>query len=70
MAMSKKQLREWPWNGRPSKRHVWFVASQNVDACRRCGTRYYRPGGGSGAVYCFPRPEWLRDNPNDDRKEG
>jgi hypothetical protein len=36
MAMSKKQLKAWPWNGRPSARHVWRYAGINVDACERC----------------------------------
>lgn len=70
MAMSKAQLRSWPWNNRPSPRHVWYVKSQNTDACRRCGTLYYRPGGGSGAVYCSPTPQWLAEHPDDDGMAG
>jgi squalene cyclase len=70
MAMSKAQLRQWPWNNRPSARHVWRCDGQHVDVCDRCGSRYYRPGGGSGAVYCYPTPDWLRDHPEDDRKQG
>lgn len=70
MAMSKKALREWPWNNSPSKRHVWFVASQTVDGCRRCGTRFHRIADGRAAVYCSPTPEWLAANPDDDHKQG
>ena len=70
MAMSKKQLREWPWNNRPSKRHVWKVKSQNVDYCERCQSSYLRNLGGTGPVYCFARPEWLAAHPDDDGKQG
>ena len=63
--MNKAQLREWPWNNRPSAKHVWYVKSQNVDACHRCGCHYIRSGGGSGPVYCFPSKEWLADHPGD-----
>jgi hypothetical protein len=71
MAISKKALREWPHNNRPSKRHVWFVVSQNVDGCKRCGTRFHRIADGpSGAVYCVPTPQWLADNPTDDGMAG
>ena len=66
MSMSKAQMREWPWNQRPSARHVWYVKSQNTDGCKRCGTLFYRPGGGTAAVYCHPTPQWLADNPADD----
>jgi hypothetical protein len=64
--MKKQQLREWPWNNRPSKRHVWYCKSQTTDACHRCGTSFYRPGGGSGAVYCYPTAQWMQDHPSDD----
>lgn len=70
MAMSKAQMRTWPWNNRPSARHVWDTKSQNVDRCLRCGTLYYRPGGGTAAVYCYATPAWLAGHPDDDRKEG
>lgn len=66
MGKMKALLHEWPWNNRPSARHVWYVKSQNVDACKRCGTFFYRPGGGTGAVYCFPTPQWLKEHPEDD----
>lgn len=68
--LSRKQRSQWPHNGRPSARHVWYVASQNVDACHRCGTRFLRNVDTTGAIYCAPTPEWLRDHPDDDRKEG
>lgn len=70
---AKKRLAartQWPWNGRPSSRHVWKVASQNVDFCERCGTRFHRIADASGAIYCAPTPEWLASHPDDDRKEG
>lgn len=70
MAMSKKEMREWPFNGMPSKRHVWRVAHQNVDVCDRCGARFYRVADARGAIYCYPKPEWLANHPNDDLKEG
>jgi hypothetical protein len=71
MNMNRAQLRQWPWNNRPSKRHVWYVASQNVDACKRCGTRFHRIADApSGAIYCHPTPNWLREHPDDDRAEG
>ena len=73
MAMSRKQLREWPWNNRPSARHVFahkHSASGGVAVCQRCGTRYVYAGGGSAAVYCVPTPEWLHANPGDDGKHG
>lgn len=65
--MRRNKSSEWPWNNRPSSRHVWYVASQNVDACHRCGTRFHRIADApSGAVYCFPKPEWLAAHPEDD----
>jgi hypothetical protein len=70
LSMSKKQLREWPWNNRPSKRHVWKVKSQNVDYCERCQSSYIRSLGGTGPVYCYARPEWLAAHPDDDGKVG
>lgn len=70
MAMSRATLREWPWNNQPSKRHVWKVASQNVDACERCGTRFHRIADARGAVYCFASPEWLKGHPEDDGRQG
>ncbi len=71
MAMSKAKMREWPWNGRPSSRHVWKVASQNVDYCERCGTRFHRIADGpSGAIYCSPTPQWIAAHPDDDRMLG
>ncbi len=65
MAMSKAQLREWPWNNRPSAKHVWYVKSQGVDSCHRCGCSYIRRLGGSGPVYCFPTSQWLAEHPDD-----
>ena len=65
MSLSKAKMREWPWNNRPSSKHVWYVKSQGVDACHRCGCAYIRQGGGSGPVYCFPTPAWLAEHPSD-----
>ena len=65
MAMSKAQMREWPWNNRPSPKHLWYVTSQGVDAFRRCGCSYIGAGGGTGPVYCSPTPEWLQAHPGD-----
>lgn len=68
--MSKAQRVNWPWNGRPSARHIWRVAGQDVDACARCGTRFLRTHDARGAIYCVPTPAWLQAHPEDDRKEG
>ena len=68
--ISKASLKEWPWNGRPSKRHVWKAASQDVDYCLRCGTRFHRIADAGGAIYCFATPEWRAAHPEDDGKEG
>ena len=71
MSMSKTQLHSWPWNNRPSARHIWYCKSQNVDVCRRCGTMFHRIADApSGAVYCVATPQWLADHPDDDRKKG
>ena len=58
---------------RPSKRHVIKVegiGESLIEICLRCGSRY-RPNRdfGIGALYCHPKPEWLREHPDDDRTE-
>lgn len=68
--MASKNQVKWPWNNRPSSRHIWYCVNQQTDGCRRCGTMFYRPAGGTGAVYCYPKPEWLKDHPEDDGKLG
>lgn len=64
MAMSKAQMQEWPWNNRPSPKHVWTVKGNN-DHCARCKSTYIRAAGGTGPVYCFPSKEWLAEHPGD-----
>ena len=68
--MTRAKLREWPWNDAPSKRHVWKVASQNVDQCERCGCRFLRTHDARGAIYCVPTPNWVAHHPDDDMKQG
>jgi hypothetical protein len=68
--LSKAKMREWPWNNMPSKRHEWFVVGQNVDGCKRCGTRFHRIADTRGAVYCYATADWLREHPDDDGKQG
>ncbi len=75
MAMSKKQLREWPWNGQPSKRHVWKVLrwsqlTGSVERCERCDRTFVEKADTRGPVYCYPTPEWLKTHPGDDGKTG
>lgn len=64
--MRKTKARDSRLSYSVSKAHVWYVKSDNVDACRRCGSSYYRPGGGQGAFYCYPTPQWLNEHPEDD----
>ena len=57
----------------PSKRHVWEVSgigNSLLEHCKRCGCNY-RPNRdfGIAALYCPPKPEWLRDHSDDDLGE-
>lgn len=52
----------------PSPRHMWEVKSQTCDVCKRCGSTYLHRVGGRAAFYCYPTPEWLKANPQDDGK--
>lgn len=74
MAMSKAALKQWPWNNRPSARHVFKVTFQSGneigETCQRCGSHYNTRVGGTAAVYCCAKPAWLAANPGDDGKEG
>ena len=59
---------------RPSKRHVWEVlplskAKTLTEHCKRCGCYYVPSHGGIASLYCSPSPQWLKDNPEDDRGE-
>jgi len=56
--MSKAQLRQWPWNNRPSARHVWYVKSQNIDACHRCDV----------LIHEAHTPAWLATRPETFRR--
>lgn len=52
-----------------SKKHHYVFVSEHVDVCQRCGNHYNRlTDGWHGAIYCNPTPQWLRDNPTDDRE--
>ena len=79
MAMSKAQLREWPWNNQPSKRHVWGKHtfknpttnwSGYAATCERCGRHFNERADTRAPVYCYPTAEWLAAHPNDDGKTG
>jgi hypothetical protein len=67
--MNKKDLKKWPWNGQPSKRHVW-VYEHPLEICMRCGCLYNPQREARAAIYCFARPQWLASHPNDDKAEG
>jgi hypothetical protein len=60
--MARKMLDE-----SPSKRHVWKY-EHPIERCLRCGCLYNPQHGGRAAVHCFPKPAWLKDHPEDDRK--
>jgi hypothetical protein len=68
--MSKAQANQWPWNNRPSSRHVFKVTFQNGsefgETCERCGTHYNTRVGGTAPVYCYPTKGWLGAHPADD----
>lgn len=60
-----------------SPRHVWkhdkFASSGDgskpVDKCQRCGAYFSYSGMDThGPMFCNPRPEWLREHPEDDLK--
>ena len=73
--MSKKQLREWPWNNQQSKRHVWkFLRMSDltgaVERCERCDRSFIEKADTHGPVYCNPTPAWLLAHPDDDQKQG
>jgi len=75
MAMSKAQLREWPWNNQPSKRHVWKLLRMTdragaVERCERCGSTFIEKADARGPVYCYATKEWMVDHPGDDGKQG
>lgn len=75
MAMSKKALREWPWNNQPSKLHRWkFIRMTEhtgaVESCERCGSHFIERADTRGAVYCYPTPDWLAEHPDDNGKTG
>lgn len=75
MAMSKAQLRTWPWNNCPSKRHVWKESSTgkycgHTAKCARCDSVFIELADTRGPVYCYPTPAWMAANPTDDGKLG
>lgn len=67
--MKKAQRHEWPWNNRPSSKHVFKVTFQNGsefgETCQRCGCHYNTRVGGTAAVYCYPSKDWLAARPGD-----
>lgn len=70
----RKQV-QWPWNNRPSSRHVWKLVSMTqragaVEKCQRCGRTFIEKADGRGPVYCYATTEWLAAHPEDDAKEG
>jgi hypothetical protein len=73
--MTKKQLREWPWNNQPSKRHVWkFLRMSDltgaVEQCTRCGRSFIEKADTRGPVYCNPTAQWLVEHPDDYGAQG
>ena len=70
MAISKQTLREWPWNNRPSSRHVWAQVhsprGEHIERCKRCGSCFVARADTTAAVYCYPKAEWMAANPTDD----
>ena len=67
--MLKPDTSKWPWNNRPSARHVFRVTFQNGaefgETCDRCGSHYNTRVGGTAAVYCYPTKAWLEAHPED-----
>ena len=57
---------------RPSKRHVWEVSGIGrtlTEHCKRCGCYYVPAHGGIASLYCSPKPQWLKEHPDDDLGE-
>ena len=59
---------------RPSRKHIWkhmdySKVSGSVDRCERCGSIFVEKADSTASRYCFPKPQWLKDHPDDDRKE-
>lgn len=69
-AMSKAQLREWPWNNQPSKRHVWKTVWQHIDRPMGCERTFVERADTRGPIYCYATSAWLAAHPEDDGKEG
>jgi len=58
----------------PSKLHVWeTIRGKNFnnyhEHCLRCGSRWSPKGFDRAAFYCNPKPEWLKEHPDDDMEE-
>lgn len=81
MAMSKKMLREWPWNNQPSKRHMWKDlgpdaltragrGNEHIAKCQRCNCTFVSRADTRGPVYCYATLAWRAAHPEDDGKEG
>lgn len=76
MSMSKAQLRTWPWNNQPSKRHVWKYLggvgkiTGAVEKCERCERTFIERADTRGPVYCYATPTWRAAHPDDDGAEG
>jgi hypothetical protein len=73
--MQKSKAIGWPWNNRPSKRHVWTLKRMSgrtgaVEHCARCGSVFIERADTRGPVYCHPSPEWMQNNSADDGKQG
>jgi len=68
--MTKLDRTKWPWNNRPSSKHVFKVTFQHAgefgETCQRCGCHYNTRSGGTAPVYCYPTRQWLADHPSDD----
>ena len=71
--MAKPNLKEWPWNNRPSSRHVWqetwtstMQAGNHSSRCARCGAGFNAFADTRGPVYCYPTKEWMAAHPEDD----
>src|SRR3990167_2304674 len=60
----------------PSPRHQWVylrgtsaLYTGAVERCARCGAHFVEKADTRGPIYCAPTPQWLREHPEDDRKE-
>lgn len=79
---ARQRAQSWPWNGRPSSRHVWKqlepVAPDKAfghhdthrEECLRCGRRFVPYIDEKAPTYCFATREWMAAHPEDDGKEG